>query len=166
MPKNLIGNFYLDTNVSLSTDPYRSIVQKRTGRRTVAFEDNQIISSSEVAERDDVDFSSLINDEVFFTILGKNLNFEVGIETFEGAQVYADARAPIVISGGGNTVFSEPISPTTKKSNFFFTEIEGAFQYSASDYICDDIISFNVLDTYSYNIPLGTAEDLPTPFWN
>jgi hypothetical protein len=167
MAKNLIGNFSIDSNKSVSINVYRTAaVQKGTGRFTVNFEDNQIISASEITERDDVDFSSLINDEIFFTVLGKNLNFEVGTETFEGAHVYADARAPVLISGGGNTIFSQPISPTTKKSNFFYTEIEGAFQYSASDYLCEDIISFNVIDTYSYNIPLGTAEVEPTPFWN
>ena len=166
MPKNLIGNYYLDTNVTLSTDPYRSIVQKRTGRRRIAFEGEQIISSSEVTERDDVDFSSLISDEIFFTVLGKNLNLQIATETFEGANVYSDARPPVLISGGGNTVVYEPISPTTKKSNYFFTEIEGSFQYSSSDYLCEDIVTFHVLDTYSYTIPLGTTEIEVTPFWN
>ena len=166
MAKNLIGNFYLDTNVSLNKDPYRAIVQRGTGRRTVAFEGDQVISASEISQRDDVDFSSLINDEIFFTVLGKNLNLEIGVESFEGTHIYAEARAPVLISGGGSTIFSQPISPTVKKSNFFFTEIEGAFQYSASDYLCKDIISFNVIDTYSYNVPMGSAEVDPIPFWN
>lgn len=167
MAKNLIGNFSIDSNKSVSINPYRTAaVQKGTGRFTVEFEDSQIISSSEISERNDVDFSSLITDEIFFTVLAKNLYLEVGTESFEGTHVYADARAPILISGGGRSTFLEPISPHIKKSNFFFTEIEGAFQYSASDYLCEDIITFHVIDTYSYNIPLGTAEIEPTPFWN
>lgn len=167
MPKNLIGSFYVDSNRTLSFNTYRSdTVKKGTNRLRVEFEDSQIVSASEITQRDDVDFSSVINDEIFFTVLGKNLYLEVGTESFEGTHVYADAIAPILISGGGTTIFSEPVPPTIKKSNYFFTEIEGSFQYSSSDYICDDNISFNVIDTYSYATPLGTVEIEPIPFWN
>ena len=167
MAKNLIGNIYYDSNETYSINTYQTTaVQKGTRRIRMVFEGEQQFGASEIAETSHVDFSSLINDTATFTVLGKNLNLSISTETFEGANVYADCISPVLISGGGTTIFSEPVSPTTKKSNFFVTEIEGSFNTPSSDYICGDCIMFNVINTATYSTPLGTAVIETVPFWN
>lgn len=167
MAKNLIGNLYYDHNKSSSKDSWNvNAVQKGTHRLRVTFDVEQEISVSQITERNDVEFSSLIGDEVYFTVLAKSLSLPISIQSFQGNNTYPDSMSPLLISGGGNTILSEPVSPTVKKIEFYSTIIEGSFQYSSSDYICDDIIRFDVTDTVRYNINSGAVVVETVPFWN
>lgn len=168
MAKNLIGSLYYDYNKTSSKDSWNvNAVQKGTHRMRVTFDGEQEISVSQITERNDVEFSSLISDEVYFTVLAKSLSLPVSTQSFQGQHTYPDSKAVMLISGGGSSSFSEPISPTIKKDSYYSTLIEGSFQYSSSDYICDDIIKFDVTDTARYNVvSSGAAVVEVVPFWN